>query len=87
MQKEFEDLAPNTRVIEEGKRRREKLWDKIDKVLIEERMKNEDLINLSSSLKQSVNVKYDMGSLVKSEFVYDMEPELIDKELSDHEYM
>lgn len=50
-------------------------------------MKNEDLINLSSSLKQSINVNYDMKSLVKSEFVYDVEPELVDNELSDHEYM
>ena len=61
--------------------------EKIEKVLLDERIKNEDLTDLSSSLKQNVSVQYDMKSLVKSEFVYDMEPELIDMELSDEEYL
>lgn len=82
-----ENATDYPRVIEEGKERREKLMEKIEKVLLDERIKNEDLTNLSSSLKQNVSVQYDMKSLVKSEFVYDMEPELIDMELSDEEYL
>ncbi len=74
-------------VIEEGKQRREKLWDKIDKVLLDQYVKNEDLTNLSSSLKQNININYDMKTLVKSEFVYDIDPELADPDLNDHEYM
>lgn len=34
-----------------------------------------------------MNIQYDVKSLVKSEFVYDMEPELIDRGISDEEYL
>jgi hypothetical protein len=78
IEKTIEHESPSIRVLEEGNQRREKLWDKIEKVLLEERIKNEDLTNLSSMLKQSVTIDYDMKSLVKSEFVYDVEPDLID---------
>ncbi len=56
-------------------------------MLLDERIKNEDLMNLSSSLKQSISISYDMKSLVKSENVFDMEPELIDSEISDSDYL
>lgn len=56
-------------------------------MLLDERIKNEDLTNLSSSLKQSISISYDMKSLVKSENVFDMEPELIDSEISDSDYL
>lgn len=68
---------------EENKRNLDKLWDKVDKFLLENELKNEDLLNLSSSLKQKVKISYDMKSLMKSEFIYDIEPELVDKELTD----
>lgn len=50
-------------------------------------MKNEDLLNISSPLRTSIKINYDMKSLVKSEFVYDMDPELVDKDLTDEEYL
>lgn len=50
-------------------------------------MKNEDLYNLSTALPANVDIQYDVKSLVKSEFVYDMEPELIDRGISDEEYL
>jgi hypothetical protein len=87
IEKTIEHESPSIKVLEEGNQRREKLWDKIEKVLLEERIKNEDLTNLSSMLKQSVTIDYDMKSLVKSEFVYDVEPELIDSEMSDVDYL
>jgi len=34
-----------------------------------------------------VNVKYDMKTLVKSEFVYDVDPELVDGSMSNDEYL
>ena len=45
------------------------------------------MIDLSSSLKQRVNVEYDLKTLVKSEFVYDVEPELTDPTLVSEEYL
>lgn len=63
------------------------LQDKIDRVLLEYEMKNEDLYNLSTALPTSVNIQYDVKSLIKSEFVYEMEPELMDKGLTDEEYL
>lgn len=50
-------------------------------------MTNEDLYNLSSALPTSIDIQYDVKSLVKSEFVYDIEPELADKGLTDEEYL
>lgn len=44
-------------------------------------------MELSSSLKSHAQVSYDMGTLVKSEFVYDIDPELMDEELSHEDYL
>lgn len=52
-----------------------------------EEARNEDLLDISSSLKSHVNVKYDLKSLLKSEFVYDIDPELTDVTLSHDEYL
>ena len=38
-------------------------------------------------LKQSITVNYDMKSLVKSEFINDVEPELVDSDMNDEEYL
>lgn len=54
---------------------------------MQEEMRNEDLLELSSSLKSHAQVSYDMGTLVKSEFVYDIDPELVDSEMSHEEYL
>lgn len=50
-------------------------------------MKNEDLYQLSSPLQARVSIDVNMNTLVKSEFVYDIEPELNDQGLSDQEYL
>jgi hypothetical protein len=42
---------------------------------------------LSPTLKSRMNIKYDVKSLVKSEYVYDVDPDLIDRELTDDEYL
>ena len=41
-------------------------------------MENEDFMNVSSSLKQTVKINYDITSLLKSEFIYDIDPDLVD---------
>ena len=73
--------------IERAKHKYERLWDKIDNVLVNLEIKNEDMLNLSSPLKSSISINYDMKSLVKSEFVHDIEPELVDLSLTDEEYL
>lgn len=50
-------------------------------------LENEDINQLSATLKSHVKINYDLKSLVKSEFVYDIDPDLIDKGLSDDEYL
>jgi len=49
-EEDIEFQTPNPKVIEEGKKKREKLWDKVDKVLLDQHIKNEDILNISSSL-------------------------------------
>ncbi len=63
------------------------MQEKIEDMLMQEEMRNEDLLELSSSLKSHAQVSYDMGTLVKSEFVYDIDPELVDSEMSHEEYL
>lgn len=82
-----EEEARDVQVLEDGEKRREALQEKIENILMAEEMRNEDLTDLSSSLKTHVQVSYDMKTLVKSEFVYDVDPELIDKSLSSEEYL
>lgn len=45
---------------------------------MEERIRNEDLTNISSPLEQNIRVEYDMKSLIKSEQIFDVDPELVD---------
>lgn len=42
---------------------------------------------MSHQLKSEVKINYDMKSLMKSEFVYDIDPELIDPEIPDALYL
>lgn len=50
-------------------------------------MRNEDLINISSPLEQNIRVNYDMKTLVKSEQIFDIDPDLVDQGISDVEYL
>lgn len=82
-----EEGSNDVKVLEAGQRRREALREKIENMLMAEENRNDDINDLSAALKSSVNVKYDMRTLVKSENVYDIEPELVDNTISDEEYL
>ena len=56
-------------------------------MLLENEKENEDFGSLSHALEANVRVNYDLKTLIKSEFVYDIEPELIDKSINDDEYL
>ena len=86
---EFEAESRDTELKEEGKVRRQKLQDKIEDILLSEEIQNQDLFDLSSAgLKTEVNVRYDMRTLVKSEFIHDIDPDLsVEAGLSAEEYL
>lgn len=47
-------------------------------MLLVNEMENEDFYNLSHALKSNVNISYNLKSLIKSDFVYDVDPDLQD---------
>lgn len=57
--------------------------NKIEDMLIENYRENEDFISLSHQLKSEVKIDYDLKSLMKSEKISDVDPELVDDEISD----
>ena len=63
------------------------LADKMDDMLLENWVENEDFTSLSHQLPSEVKVDYNMSSLMKSEFVYDIDPDLVDEELNDKMYL
>jgi hypothetical protein len=52
-------------------------------MFIENYRENEDFISLSHQLKSEVKVSYDLKSLIKSEKINDVDPELVSDEISD----
>jgi hypothetical protein len=61
-----------------SEKRKELFQDKVDAMLIENELENEDLMSLSHSLRTNIKINYDLKSLVKSDNIYDVEPELVD---------
>lgn len=56
-------------------------------MLLQNELENEDLTSLSHSINSNVNVNYDLKTLAKTEYLYDVEPELLDKTLSAEEFL
>lgn len=56
-------------------------------MLLENELENEDLSSLSHALRTNVKVNYDLKTLIKTEYLYDIEPELLDQTLSADEYL
>ena len=55
---------------------------------MEEENQNHDLLQLSNAgVQTDLSVNYDIRTLIKSEQVYDVEPELVDKTVSDEDYL
>ena len=88
LQKETESETKDPNVLAEGEERRRVLKDKIDELLLQDENRNEDLLQLSNAGVQThLDIKYDIRTLVKSESVNDIEPEVIDRSLSDEQYL
>ena len=56
-------------------------------MLLQNHMENEDITSMSHQMESEVKIDYDLKSLMKSEFVYDIDPEVVDPEISDAWYL
>ena len=59
----------------------------MDDMLLENRNENEDITSLSHHLESEVKVNVNMQSLMKSEFINDFDPELIDENINDNTFL
>ena len=82
-----EEGSADVRLLERGEERRQALSEKLEETLMHAEMRDNDLLDMSSQLKSRVNVKVNLGTLMKSEFIYDVDPELEDASLSPEDYL
>lgn len=82
-----EEGSADVDLLERGEKRRQVLQDKLEETLMASEMRDNDLLDLSSSLKSRVNVKVNIGSLMKSEFVHDVDPDLANANLTPEEFL
>jgi hypothetical protein len=82
-----DDTAARPEVLEASAKRYEALADKMDRILLDVELKNTDLLDLSSSMPSRVNVTYDLKSLIKSEFIYDLDPDLQNNGITADEFL
>jgi len=54
---------------------------------LENQLENEDIISLSHQVESEVKVEYNLKSLMKSEFVYDVDPDLVNADISDQAFL
>ena len=56
-------------------------------MLLENERENEDMNAIGVSLRSNIKIDYNIKSLMKSEFIYEVAPELMDQSISDKEYL
>ena len=56
-------------------------------MMLQNQRENEDFTSISHQFGSEVKVNYNLKSLMKSEYVYDIEPELINPEISDQAFL
>ena len=61
--------------------------DKLDDMLLKNYEESNDHLSLSHQLETEVKVGYNLPSLMKSEFLNDVDPELIDSDISDQQFL
>ena len=52
-------------------------------MLLENQFENDDVNVLSASLKTHTKINYNLKSLMRSEFIYEVDPDLLDQSLDD----
>ena len=63
------------------------LQDKIDDMLLENREENEDSIGLMNHFDTTIDINYNVNSLIKSQHVYDVDPDIESMDLSDEAFL
>jgi len=63
------------------------LKNKMDDMLLENWRENVDFSSLSHQLPTEVKIDYNLSSLMKSEYVYDVDPDLIDESITPNNYL
>lgn len=56
-------------------------------MLMENEFENEDINSLSHALRSNVKINYDIKSLMTSEYIYDVDPDLEDTNMSDAQFL
>jgi len=79
--------APDKQTKEQALEVLKTLEDKVDDMLLENHIENEDIISLSHQVESEVKVEYNLKSLMKSEFVYDVDPDLVNADISDQAFL
>lgn len=73
--------------MDRAEERNKRVDNLVDKMLLENEIENEDLNSLSHALRSNVKVNYDIKSLMTSEVIYDVDPDLNDGGISDSEFL
>lgn len=79
--------APDKQTKEKALEALKTLEAKVDDMLLENQLENEDIISLSHQVESEVKVEYNLKSLMKSEFVYDVDPDLVNADISDQAFL
>lgn len=79
--------SKNEKEVNKFEQERPKVANLVERMLLENHMENEDLNSLSHALGSNVKVKYNVKSLMKSEFVYDVDPDVQNKEMTDAQFL
>lgn len=81
------DTSKNPVVRERTKKLMKSLQDKIDDMLLENREENEDSISLMNQFDTTIDINYNIGSLIKSQHVYDVDPDIDNADLTDEAFL
>ena len=81
------DTSKNPVVRERTKKLMKSLQDKVDDMLLENREENDDGISLMNQFDTTIDINYDIGSLIKSQHVYDVDPDIENADLTDEAFM
>ena len=79
--------STNIETVKKTEALKKTLQEKVDDMLLQNYYENEDTLSLSHHLGSEVKIEYNIKSLMKSENVYDIDPELIDPEISDAQFL
>lgn len=73
--------------IESREAKSKQIWERIEEMLIENERENEDNFNLGSMMKNRIRLDYDMKSLMRSEFIQEVDPDVANQTMTDEQFL